>query len=42
MQEEEVSQVKICNINEVKEMINNNKVVIRNELYAELLKYLKD
>lgn len=42
MQEEEVSQVKICNVNEVKEMINNNKVVIRNELYAELLKYLKD
>ena len=41
IQESEVKQVKICNINEVKEMIKSNKVVIRNEFYAELLKYLK-
>ncbi len=42
MQKEEVSQVKMCNVNEVKEMIKNDQVIIRNELYSELLRYLKD
>lgn len=41
MQESEVEQVKMCNLDEVKEMINKQQVVTRNELYTELLKYLK-
>lgn len=42
MQESEVEQVKMCSLDEVKNMIDNNQVVTRNELYAELLKYLKN
>lgn len=42
MQESEVEQVKMCNFNEVKEMIEKNQVVTRNEFYIELLKYLKN
>lgn len=41
VQESEVEQVKMCSLDEVKNMIDNNQVVTRNELYAELLKYLK-
>lgn len=42
IQESEVEQIKICNLEEVEEMLKNNKVVPRNEFYAELLKYLKN
>lgn len=42
IQESEVEQIKICNLKEVEEMLKNNKVVPRNEFYAELLKYLKN
>lgn len=42
MQESEVEQVKICNLNEVKEMIENEQVVAREKFYTELLKYLKN
>lgn len=41
MQESEVDQVKLCNLNEVQEMLDNKQVVKRDEVYRELIKYLK-
>ena len=41
IQESEVEQVKLCNLDEVKELILNEKVLKREELYNELIKYLK-
>lgn len=42
MQESEVQQVKLCNIEEVKEILQENNVVKRPKVYEELLKYLKN
>ena len=42
VQESEVKQVKICTRKEVEEKIQNNEVIKRDELYKELMKYLKD
>lgn len=41
MQESEVDQVKLCNLDEVEEMLDNKQVVKRDEVYRELIKYLK-
>lgn len=41
MQESEVSNVKICNLNEVKKMVLNEEVVNRGEVYERIFTYLK-
>ena len=41
VQESEVEQVKLCQLNEFKELVANKKVVNREELYEEVVKYLK-
>lgn len=41
VQESEVEQVKLCNFKEFKELIINKKVMNREELYEEIMKYLK-
>lgn len=41
IQESEVEQVKLCEFNEFKELIDNKKVMNREELYKEIIKYLK-
>lgn len=41
IQESEVEQVKLCELAEVKELINSKKVMNRDELYKEIIKYLK-
>ena len=41
MQESEVDQVKLCNLDEVEEMLDNKQVVKRDEVYRELIRYLK-
>lgn len=42
MQESEVQQVKLCDIEEVKKILQEGKVVQRPQVYEELLKYLKN
>lgn len=42
MQESEVQQVKLCSIEEVKEILQDKKVVHRPQVYEELFKYLKN
>lgn len=41
VQESEVEQVKLCQLNEFKELVADKKVVNREELYEEIVKYLK-
>lgn len=41
VQESEVEQVKLCELNEFKELLANKTVVNREELYKEVIKYLK-
>lgn len=41
IQESEVEQVRLCDINDFKELIANQKVMNREELYKEIIKYLK-
>lgn len=41
MQESEVEQVKLCELKEFKELIEEKKVMDREELYKEIIKYLK-
>lgn len=41
IQESEVEQVKLCNLKEVEQLISNQKVLNRDELYKVLIKYLK-
>lgn len=41
IQESEVEQVKLCKLSEFKELIENKKTMDREELYSEIMKYLK-
>ena len=41
LQESEVEQVKLCNLQEVKEMVNSKVVIERDVFYKEIYKYLK-
>lgn len=41
IQESEVEQVKLCKLNEFKKLIEDKKVMNREELYSEIIKYLK-
>ena len=41
LQESEVEQVKLCNLEEVQNMLSKNMVVERKPVYEVLIKYLK-
>lgn len=41
VQESEVEQVKLCNLNEFNKLVQEQKVMDREELYNKLIKYLK-
>ena len=39
-QESEVQNIKFCSMSELREMINNNQIVDRPEVYSELENYI--
>ncbi len=41
MQESEVEQVKLCNLKEFNEIIENGNIMKRDELYKKIIEYLK-
>lgn len=41
MQESEVEQVKLCNLKEFNQIIENGNIVERDELYKKIIEYLK-
>ena len=41
MQESEVEQVKLCNLKEFNEIIENGNIMARDELYKKIIEYLK-
>lgn len=41
MQESEVEQVKLCNLKEFNEIIENGNIMERDELYKKIIEYLK-
>ena len=41
MQESEVEQVKLCNLKEFREIIENGNIMERDELYKKIIEYLK-
>ena len=41
MQESEVEQVKLCNLKEFNEIVLNENIMKRDELYKKIIKYLK-
>ena len=41
MQESEVEQVKLCNLKEFREIIENGNIMERDEFYKKIIKYLK-
>lgn len=42
IQESELEQVKLCDLNQFNEIIKNENIMKRDELYTEIIKYLKN